>query len=54
MGGGFSWLVLVAAFAAVTGLCGVLMARLYRIGSPGGPGTPPGEPQAEPAGRPAP
>jgi hypothetical protein len=33
MGGGISWLLLVAAFAAVTALCGVLMFRLYRIGS---------------------
>jgi hypothetical protein len=37
MGGGISWLVLVAAFAAVTALCGVLMFRLCRIGSPAGP-----------------
>jgi hypothetical protein len=37
MGGGISWLVLVAAFAAVAGLCGVLMFRLCRIGSPAGP-----------------
>jgi hypothetical protein len=35
MQGGFSWLVLVAAFAAVTVLCGVLAVRLLRIGPPG-------------------
>jgi hypothetical protein len=34
MEGGFSWLVLVAAFGTVTGLCGLLAATLYRIGSP--------------------
>jgi hypothetical protein len=33
MEGGFSWLVLVAAFAVVTALCGVLAFRLIRIGS---------------------
>jgi len=36
MGGAVSWLVLVAAFAAVTGLCGILMFRLCHIGSPAG------------------
>jgi len=35
MQGEFSWLVLVAAFAAVTVLCVVLAARLLRIGAPG-------------------
>jgi hypothetical protein len=34
MEGGFSWLVLVVAFGTITGLCGLLVARLYRIGSP--------------------
>lgn len=33
MEGRFSWLVLIAAFAAVTVLCGFLAARLLRIGS---------------------
>jgi len=38
MEGEFSWLVLVAAFAMVTGLCGILAARLWRLtGSPGEP-----------------
>jgi hypothetical protein len=38
MEGEFSWLVLVAAFVMVTGLCGIGVARLWRIaGSPGGP-----------------
>jgi hypothetical protein len=38
MQGEFSWLVLVAAFVIVTGLCGILSVRLWRIaGSPGGP-----------------
>jgi hypothetical protein len=36
MQGGFSWLVLVAAFAAITVLCGLLAVRLLRIGPPGG------------------
>lgn len=36
MGGGVSWLVLVAAFVAVTGLCGVLITRLCRIGRSAG------------------
>jgi hypothetical protein len=31
MEGEFSWLVLVAAFATITGLCVVLTARLWRI-----------------------
>jgi hypothetical protein len=37
MKGEFSWLVLVAAFLAVAGLCGVLAVRLLRIGSAPGP-----------------
>ena len=38
MEGEFSWLVLVAAFVTIAGLCVVLTARLWRIaGSPGGP-----------------
>jgi hypothetical protein len=37
MRGEFSWLVLVAAFAAITVACGLLMARLLRIGSAGEP-----------------
>jgi hypothetical protein len=37
MEGEFTWLVLVAAFAAITGLCGVLAARLFLIGPPGRP-----------------
>jgi hypothetical protein len=36
----FTWLVLVAAFAAITGLCGVLAARLFRIGPSGHPRRP--------------
>jgi hypothetical protein len=41
MKGEFSWLVLVAAFVTITGLCAVLTARLWRIaGSPGSPGPP--------------
>ena len=44
MEGEFSWLVLVAVFVMVTGLCGILAVRLARItGSPGEPG-PGGEP----------
>jgi hypothetical protein len=35
MQGEFSWLVLVAAFAAVTVLCALLAVRLLRIGAPG-------------------
>src|SRR5271170_7962942 len=35
MQGEFSWLVLVAAFAAVMLLCGFLAVRLLRIGAPG-------------------
>jgi hypothetical protein len=35
MQGGFSWLVLVAAFATVTVLCAVLAVKLLRIGAPG-------------------
>jgi hypothetical protein len=35
MKGEFSWLVLVVAFVIVTGLCGILTARLCRVGSPG-------------------
>jgi hypothetical protein len=34
MKGEFSWLVLVVAFVIVTGLCGILAARLGRVGSP--------------------
>jgi hypothetical protein len=38
MKGEFSWLVLVAAFVTITGLCVVLAARLWHIaGSPGEP-----------------
>jgi len=37
MRGEFSWLVLVAAFAAVAVACGVLITRLLRIGSAGEP-----------------
>jgi len=37
MRGEFSWLVLVAAFVAVAGACGVLITRLLRIGSAGEP-----------------
>jgi hypothetical protein len=38
MEGEFSWLVLVAAFVMITGLCGIAVARLWRIaGSPGEP-----------------
>jgi hypothetical protein len=33
MEGGFSWLVLIAAFAVVTVFCGMLAVRLLRIGS---------------------
>jgi hypothetical protein len=43
MRGEFSWLVLVAAFVMVTGLCGILAARLGRVGSSGEPA-----PRAEP------
>jgi hypothetical protein len=32
----FSWLVLILAFAAITGGCGLLLARLRRIASPAG------------------
>jgi hypothetical protein len=35
MQGEFSWLVLVAGFAAVTVLCALLAVRLFRIGAPG-------------------
>jgi hypothetical protein len=35
MKGEFSWLVLVVAFVIVTGLCGILTARLCRVGSAG-------------------
>jgi hypothetical protein len=49
MGGAISWLVLVAAFAAVTASCGVLMFRLCRIGSPARPGPGGGAQAAEPA-----
>jgi hypothetical protein len=39
MTGEFSWLVLVAAFVMITGLCGIAVARLWRIaGTPGEPG----------------
>ena len=34
MEGEFSWLVLVTAFAMVTGLGGILAARLWRIAGP--------------------
>jgi len=55
MEGEFSWLVLVAAFVMVTACCGILAARLCGIiGSPGGPGMPPGGTQADPAGRSSP
>jgi hypothetical protein len=37
MEGEFTWLVLVAAFAVIAGLCGVLVARLFLIGSAGRP-----------------
>jgi hypothetical protein len=37
MRGEFSWLVLVVAFAGVAAACGLLIARLLRIGSAGGP-----------------
>jgi hypothetical protein len=37
MRGEFSWLALVAAFVTIAALCVLLMARLGRIGSPGGP-----------------
>jgi hypothetical protein len=40
MEGEFTWLVLVAAFAVIAGLCGVLAARLFLIGSPGRPRRP--------------
>ena len=36
MEGEFSWLVLVAAFVMVTGLCGIAVARLWRIAGPAG------------------
>jgi hypothetical protein len=49
MGGGISWVVLVAAFAAITALCGVLMARLCRAGSPAGTVPRGGAQAAEPA-----
>ena len=38
MEGEFSWLVLVAAFVMITGLCAILAARLWRIAGP--PGAP--------------
>jgi hypothetical protein len=40
MEGEFTWLVLVAAFAVITGLCGILAARLFLIGPPGRPPRP--------------
>jgi hypothetical protein len=49
MEGEFTWLVLVAAFAAVTGLCGVLAARLFLIGPPGRPPRPRDTQVADPA-----
>ena len=36
----FSWLVLVLAFAAITGGCVLLLARLRRIATAGGVATP--------------
>jgi hypothetical protein len=41
-------MVLVAAFAAITALCGVLMSLLCRIGSPAGPISRGGAQAAEP------
>jgi len=43
MEGEFSWLVLVTAFAMVTGLCGILAARLWRIAGPPGEPAPAGD-----------
>jgi hypothetical protein len=40
MEGEFTWLVLVAAFAVITGLCAVLAARLFLVGSPDRPRRP--------------
>jgi hypothetical protein len=37
MRGEFSWLALVVAFVTIAALCVLLMVRLGRIGSPGGP-----------------
>lgn len=48
MGGGISWLVLVAVFAAPTALCGILMFRLWRIGSLAGQAPRGGAQAAEP------
>jgi hypothetical protein len=45
MEGGFSWLVLVAAFVAVTVLCGILSVRLLRAGSPAGRDVRAGDPE---------
>jgi hypothetical protein len=36
MRGEFSWLVLVAVFLAIAGVCGLLITRLLRIGSAAG------------------
>jgi hypothetical protein len=44
----FSWLVLVLAFAAVTGGCGLLLVRLRRVSSPGAA---PSAPRDQPADR---
>jgi hypothetical protein len=57
MKGEFSWLVLVAAFVMITGLCGIAVARLWRIAGP--PGEPAPAADAErgaggSGGRPAP
>jgi hypothetical protein len=49
MEGEFTWLVLVAAFAVITGLCGVLVTRLFLIGSPVWPRRPRETQAADPA-----
>ena len=43
MEGEFSWLVLVAAFVMITGLCAILAARLWRIAGPPGEPAPAGD-----------
>jgi len=43
MEGEFSWLVLVAAFVTITGLCVILTARLWRIAGPPGDPAPGGD-----------